>query len=66
MNELNKKLEQLYLSKADELFKMYEELKQANQYDYSWPLLLHVWEEEYSKAPVKLMIIQWEYMKDLI
>ena len=60
MNELNKKLEQLYLSKMDDLSRMYVELKQSGLTDYSWPLLLHVWEEEYSKTPIKLMIIGQE------
>lgn len=60
MDELNKKLEQLYLSKMDDLSKMYAELEQSGLTDYSWPLLLHVWEEEYSKAPIKLMVIGQE------
>lgn len=60
MIEWNNKLEQLYRSKTRDLLKMYEELKQADRTDYSWPLLLHVWEEEYSNAPVKLMIIGQE------
>lgn len=60
MGELNQKLESLYLSKMDHLSKMYAELKQLGQSDYSWPLLLHVWEEDYSKAPIKLMIIGQE------
>lgn len=60
MNELNKKLEQLYLSQTDNIFKMYKESNQSGNKDFSYPLLLHVWEEEYSKAPVKLMIIGQE------
>lgn len=60
MNELNSKLEKLYLSKADNLSKMYDELQQLNQNDYSAPLLLHVWEKDYLDAPVKLMIIGQE------
>lgn len=60
MNELNKKLEQLYLSKMDDLSKMYAELERSGLTDYSWPLLLHVCEEEYSKTPIKLMVIGQE------
>lgn len=60
MNELNKKLEQLYLSQTDNIFKMYKELNQLGMNSFSYPLLLHVWEEEYSKAPIKLMIIGQE------
>ena len=60
MNELNKELEKLYLSKTDGIFKMYKELNESGYDDFSYPLLLHVWEEEYSKAPVKLMIIGQE------
>lgn len=60
MNELNKELEKLYLSKTDGIFKMYKELNGSGYDDFSYPLLLHVWEEEYSKAPVKLMIIGQE------
>ncbi len=57
MNELNKRLSELYLSKVDDLTRMYTELKQLNLNDYSCPLLLHIWEKDYSKAPIKLMII---------
>lgn len=52
MNELNKKLEQLYLSQTDNIFKMYKDLNQLGMNSFSYPLLLHVWEEEYSKAPI--------------
>lgn len=49
MNVFNKKLEQLYLSQTDNIFKMYKELNQLGMTNFSYPLLLHVWEEEYSK-----------------
>lgn len=58
--DLNTQLEQLYLSKTDSLFKMYKELNQLGSDDFSYPLLLHVWEKEYTTAPVKLMIIGQE------
>ena len=60
MNVFNKKLEQLYLSQTDNIFKMYKELNQLGMTNFSYPLLLHVWEEEYSKTPIKLMIIGQE------
>ena len=44
MDGLNKKLEQLYLSQTDNIFKMYKELNDLGKTDFSYPLLLHVWE----------------------
>lgn len=59
---LNKRLEQLYRSKVDDLQAMYAELRKLGLDDCSWPLLLHVWEEDYAKAPVKLMFVGQETM----
>lgn len=59
---LNKRLEQLYRSKVDDLQAMYAELRELVLDDCSWPLLLHVWEEDYAKAPVKLMFVGQETM----
>lgn len=42
MNVFNKKLEQLYLSQTDNIFKMYKELNQLGMTNFSYPLLLHV------------------------
>lgn len=59
-NTLNKQLEELYNSKIDGIRAVKSELERAGINDYSSPLLLYVWEEDYTTAPVKLMIVGQE------
>ena len=61
--DYNKKLSELYNSKIDSLINLFSELNNSeieSDKDFSWPLLIHVWEEEYEKAPVKLMVFGQE------
>ena len=51
---LNQQLSELYASKFEGLNRIFSELQEQQIDDYSWPLLLHVWEEEYNDAPIKL------------
>ena len=57
---LNQQLSELYASKFEGLNRIFSELQEQQIDDYSWPLLLHVWEEEYNNAPIKLMVIGQE------
>lgn len=57
---INQQLEKLYTSKYEELTNIFSELNELGIDDYSWPLLLHVWEEEYNNVPIKLMVIGQE------
>ena len=58
--KLNDQLVELYRSKFDGIETMYSELEKSGIDDYSYPLLLHVWEDEYAKAPFKLMFFGQE------
>ncbi len=57
---INSQLAELYNSKFENLKNLFSELQKREIYDYSWPLLLYVREEEYRKAPYKLMVIGQE------
>ncbi|MDE6556015.1 MAG: hypothetical protein K2K55_03535 [Duncaniella sp.] len=57
--ELNTKLLRLYNSKLSDLNNLFGHLlssKNDADKDFSWPLLLRIWEEDYVTAPIKLMI----------
>lgn len=58
--KLNEQLVELYRSKFDGIETMYSELEKSGIDNYSNPLLLHVWEDEYAKAPFKLMFFGQE------
>lgn len=59
----NDRLLELYSSKLNDLTHLFEELNSSkNDADtnFSWPLLLRIWENEYEAAPIKLMIFGQE------
>ncbi len=61
--EYNKKLAEIYQPLITGLSKMFEELNNSElmgDRNFSWPLLLRIWETEYDNAPVKLMIFGQE------
>ncbi len=57
---INQNLYQLYNSKMNDVKTICNELDKLNINSYSHPFLLYVFEEEYSQAPVKIMIIGQE------
>lgn len=68
----NKKLQQLYNTilnlndpdkKNNQLVKLFDELNNSpieKDHDFTWPMLLRIWEEEYETAPVKLIVFGQE------
>lgn len=61
--DYNRKLKELYNSKIEDIKTMFNLLngstKEADT-NFSWPLAIQIWEEEYEKAPVKLMVFGQE------
>ena len=60
---LNQQLLELYTSKLKDLQNLFDELNSSSNekdHNFSWPLLLRIWEEEYLSAPVKLMVFGQE------
>ncbi|MDE5791100.1 MAG: hypothetical protein K2H96_07735 [Muribaculaceae bacterium] len=61
--DYNNRLRELYDSRLENLKKMFRELNESlNDADtnFSWPLLLRIWEKEYYDAPIKLMVFGQE------
>ena len=59
----NSRLLELYSSKITGLIALFEELNNSKKdadKNFSWPLLLRIWEKEYEAAPVKLMFFGQE------
>lgn len=59
----NQQLQNLYASKLQDLKELFSKLNNSDSdtdKDFSWPLLLYVWEEDYAKANVKLMVFGQE------
>ncbi|MBD5256856.1 MAG: hypothetical protein HDS50_04375 [Bacteroides sp.] len=60
---LNQQLMELYASKLKDLPNLFSELNSSfdkRDHNFSWPLLIRIWEEEYLSAPVKVMFFGQE------
>lgn len=60
---INEKILKLYDSKLSSLNELFKNLLNSSieaDKDFSWPLMLRIWEKEYESAPVKLMVFGQE------
>lgn len=57
---INERLKSLYYSKLADLQTLVKNIGDVDTADYEGPLLMHCWEENYSKSKVNLMFLGQE------